>query len=154
MGAKRDLRKFASSLFSTDESKTIIVRGQHTSPDRNPDFKEDECPPAQPPVAAEIARHASFDLQTLTVDNELVEDNRETVDKLHEIAVHLVCSTTVDHARKEHPATPARFLHASLKRAPFIRRIAEILATEKGNALSLNDLAGKLFPGKKRQRRA
>ena len=147
-GGEKDLRKFASSLFSTDESKTIIVRGRHTSPDKNPDFEEDECPPAQPAVAAEIAQHASSDLQTLTVDNELVEDGEETVDKLHKIAVHLVCNTTVDRARKEHPTAPARFLHASLKRASFIRRIAEILATEKGNALSLNDLAGKLFSGK------
>ena len=147
-GNEKDLRKFASSLFSTDESRTIIVRGQHTSPDRNPDFKENECPPAQPAVAAEIAQHASSDLRTLTVDNKLVEDSQEAVDKMHKIVVHLVCNTTVDRAREEYPAAPARFLHASLKRAPFIRRITEILATEKGNALSLNDLARKLFSGK------
>ena len=146
-GDKEDLRKFASSLFSTDKSKTIVLRGQHADPDTNPDFEDSESPPQQPAMAAEIAQYASSDLQTLTADSELIEDSQETVNRLHEVAGRLVCGTTADQAQREHPATPACFLHASLKRAPLIRKIAEILATEKGNALSLNDLAGKLFPG-------
>ena len=142
-GDEEDLREFGASLFSTDESKTIVVRGQYA----NPDFEDSDCPPGQPATAAEIAQHASSDFHTLTADSELIKDSQKTVNRLHEVAGRFVCGTTADQAQREHPATPACFLHASLRRAPLIRKIAEILATEKGNALSLNDLAGKLFPG-------
>ena len=142
-GDEEDLREFASSLFSTDKSKTIVVRGRYA----NPDFEDSECPPEQPATAAEIAQHASSDFQTLTTDSELIEGSQETVNRLHEVAGRFVCGTTADQAQREHSTTPARFLYASLKRAPLIREITEILATEKGSALSLNDLAGRLFPG-------
>ena len=39
-GDEEDLREFASSLFSTDKSKTIVVRGRYA----NPDFEDSECP--------------------------------------------------------------------------------------------------------------
>ena len=142
-GSDEDLRDFASSLFSTDKSKTTVVRGQYAQPE----FEDSECPPTQLVTATDMAHYADSDFQTLTADNELIEDSRATVEKLKTAAVCLVHSTVVDKAQAEHPNTPARFLHASLKRAPLIRKITEILASKNGNALSLNDLAGRIFSG-------
>ena len=143
-GNDEDLRVFGSSLFSTDKSRTIVVRGQYG----NHDLGESECLPAQPATAVEMAQYADFDFQTLTTEDGLVEDSPGTVGKLHEISIHLVCGTTADHAQRKHPNTPARFLHASLREAPFIRKMAAILATEMGSSVfALNDLAGELFGG-------
>ena len=142
-GDDEDLRVFGSSLFSTDKSRTIAVRGKHG----DHALGESECPPTQPATAVEIAQYANLDFQTLTTENELITDSRETVDKLYEIAILLVRGTTADHAQRKYPATPARFLHESLREAPLIRKIAYILAKEKGGILNLNDMAGRLFSG-------
>lgn len=143
-GTDDDLRDFASSLFSTDETRTTVIRGRFA----NHDLGDDVSPPSQAAKAADIANYANLDFTTLTAEDALVENDEETVGKLCEVAVHLVSDATVGRARQEHPSVSARFLHACLREAPLIRKTADILAKEKGSVLSLDDLAGRLFDDK------
>ena len=140
-GNDQDLRAFGSSLFSTDKARTIVVHGRYG----DHDLGTVESPPARLAAAAEIAGYSNLDFQTLTKKDDLIKDSPETVGKLREITELLVSDTTVARAQSDHPSTPARFLYTSLREAPLIRRIAEILANERGSVLSLNDLAEKLF---------
>jgi hypothetical protein len=143
-GDDEELQAFASSLFSTDKATTTVIRGR----DADHDLGDAESPPAQPATAAEIAQYADLEFATLTTEDELIEDSKETVSTLGEITTLLVSKATLDRARHEDPGTPARFLHASMREAPLIRKTADILAKEKGSVLSLDDLAGRLFNGK------
>ena len=140
-GNDQDLRAFGSSLFSTDKASTIVIHGRYGDHDLGPV----ESPPAQLAAAHEIARYSNLDFQTLTNKADLISDSPETVSKLREITDLLVSATTIGRAQRNHPSTPACFLYTSMREAPFIRRIAEILTKERGSALSLNDLAEKLF---------
>ncbi|MFQ5799915.1 MAG: DEAD/DEAH box helicase, partial [Bacteroidota bacterium] len=142
-GNDDDLRNFASSLFSTDQAKTHVIRGRYA----DHDLGDDESPPAQPVTAAGLAEYADLDFATLTAEDELIEDDGETVGKLSKVVAHLVSDATVDRARQKYPRSPARFLHESLCEAPLIRKTADILALAKetGSVLSLDDLAGRLF---------
>ena len=142
-GDDENLRVFGSSLFSTDRSNTIVIRGQYGD---NALGKE-ECAPLARATALEVSQYANFDIQTLTPESGLIDDNPETVSNLREFANRLVSCATVDQAEKKHPTSPACFLEETMKRAPLIRQMAEILGADKGNALSLNDLADTLFPG-------
>lgn len=142
-GDDEDLRDFASSLFSTDLAKTSVIRGGHA----DHDLGGDESPPSRTATAEQIAKYAKLDFATLTTDDELIEDDQETVDKLCEVVPHLVSDATVDRLRKENPSAPARFLFKTLREAPLIRKTAAILAKEKGNVLNLDELAGRLFRG-------
>ncbi len=143
-GDDEDLRAFASSLFSTDESKTHVIRGRRA----DQELGDIESPPAEPVMAEEVAKYANLDFMTLTTEEELIEADEEQVVELSKVVPLLVSDSTMNLAQKEHPGTPARFLFQCLREAPLVRKIADILASEKGNVLSLNDLTGRLFDGR------
>ena len=143
-GDDEELQAFASSLFSTDKAKTTVIRGRYA----DHDLGDAESPPAQPTPTADIAKFVDLDFGTLTTEDKLIEDNEETVNALGEVAALLVSKATLDRARHEYPDTPARFLYASMREAPLIRKTADILAKERGSVLSLDDLAGRLFDSK------
>jgi len=143
-GDDEELQAFASSLFSTDKAKTTVIRGRYA----DHDLGDAESPPAQPTPTADIAKFVDLDFGTLTTEDKLIEDNEETVSTLREVATLLVSKATLDRAQHEYPGTPARFLYASMREAPLIRKTADILAKEKGSVLSLDDLADRLFDGK------
>ncbi len=143
-GEEEELLTFGSSLFSTDQRKTAVIRGRYA----DHDLGKVESPPEQLTNSVKIAGYSDLDFNTLTAEEELIEDDKETVDKLYEAAICLVSESTVDRARQKYPRSPARFLYASLREAPLIRKIARNLAEEKGSVLSLDELAGRLFGGK------
>jgi len=143
-GDDEELRSFASSLFSTDKAKTTVIRG--LSADH--DLGDAESPPMQLTPTAEIAKFVNLDFDTLTTEDELIEDDEKAVSTLGNVAALLVSKTTLDSARHKYPGTPARFLYSSMREAPLIRQVANLLAKEKGSVLSLDDLAGRLFNGK------
>lgn len=143
-GDNKELRAFAASLFSTNKAKTTVIRGRYAVHD----LGDAESPAGQPTTAAEIAQYADLEFATLTTEDELIEDNEETVSTLVEVAALLASKATLQRARHEYSGTPACFLHASMREAPLIRKTADILAKEKGSVLSLDDLAGRLFNGK------
>ncbi|MCG8430967.1 MAG: DEAD/DEAH box helicase [Candidatus Omnitrophica bacterium] len=147
-GNEDDLKSFAASLFSNDKTKTFVIRGRYASHD----LGEIECFPAQPPLAAEIAKYSELDFETLTKEDMLIEDNQETVGKLSKVAGHLVSETLIHQAQVAYPGTPARFLHLCLRKASLIRKLSLILTEgakkEKASIISLPELAGKLFAGK------
>jgi DEAD/DEAH box helicase domain-containing protein len=143
-GDDAELQGFASSLFSTDEAMTTVIRGRYAAPA----LGGNESPPAHPATPVEIAKYADLDYDTLTTKNELIEGDEQTVGALAEVATLLVSKTTLDRARLEYAGTPARFLCTGLRESPLIRKTADILAKEKGRVLSLDDLAARLFGGK------
>lgn len=143
-GDDQNLRCFASSLFSTDEASTVVVRGLYAKHD----LGVTESPPEQPAAAAELARAAKDEIETLTEESLLVEGNEQAVEALGGVASLLASSAAVRRARREYPGTPARFLHATLREAPLTRRMASILTVERRNVLSLEDLASRLFEGR------
>jgi hypothetical protein len=144
-GDDEELQAFASSLFSADKARAIVIRGQSA----DLDLGSVASPPAQPPQAADIEKFADLDFETLTTEDELIEDNEQAVSTLAKVTTLLVAEATSDRARHEYPRTPARFLYLSIRESPLIRQVASLLAKEKekGNVLSLDDLAGKLFSG-------
>ncbi len=143
-GDDEDLRAFASSLFSTDESKTHVIRGRRAEQE----LGDIESPPAKPVMADGVAKYATFDFSTLTPEDELIEADREQVVELSKAVSLLVSDATIRLAQNEYPGTPARFLFQCLREAPLVRKIADILASEKGNVLSLSDLTSRLFDGR------
>jgi superfamily II DNA or RNA helicase len=140
-GSDEDLRGFASSLFSTDKANTKVIRGRYA----DHDFGDSQSAPGNAATAKDLAPFSNLNFATLNSDDALIEDGRETVEELQNIVTMLVSSQAVHQALKEHPNTPARFLHAALREAPFIRKAADMLAQEKGSVLNLDDLAGRLF---------
>lgn len=143
-GDDEDLQSFASSLFSTDQSKTHVIRGYRA----DQEIGAIESPPAKPLMAEEVAKYANLDFMTLTMEDVLIETCKEQVVKLSKALSILVSDATIRLAQKEHPRTPARFLFKCLREAPLVRKIRDILASEEGNVLSLNDLTSRLFDGR------
>ncbi|GMW00918.1 MAG: hypothetical protein AMXMBFR84_20550 [Candidatus Hydrogenedentota bacterium] len=142
-GTEDTLRGFASDIFSADDSQTKVIRGRYAD-------HAFECPTdAQgvKPVSTDLANFALDDLATITADGELVSDAEDVVSKLCGTVSHLVAQSTVQRASSEYPGTPARFLYKCLVESPKVRELAEILAKEKGQVISLNDLAQALFNG-------
>ncbi|MFA5156987.1 MAG: DEAD/DEAH box helicase [Candidatus Omnitrophota bacterium] len=142
-GNDEELQSFAASLFSTDKTSTFVIHGGYA----DHDLGDKESPPLQSATAAEIAKFDDFDFETMTTEDDLIEDNQEVVDRLCKVVSYLVSDYTIDRARQKYPKSPARFLHESLRESTLIRKAAEILAKEKGSILSLNDLASRLFNG-------
>lgn len=143
-GDDENLRSFASALFSTDLSKTHVIRGRYAEHQ----IGGAGSPPIKPASAAEIANYTAFDFNTLTTEDELIDDNKEQVIELSKIVSLLVSDSVINLAQKMHPTTPARFLYQCLNESTLVRKIADILASEKGNVLSLSDLSGRLFDGR------
>lgn len=140
-GNEEELQDYASSLFSTHQLKTMVIRGRYA----DHDLGDIESHPDQKPSVSEIAEYVNFDFSTLTEDENLFVDDSETVDKLYQVAVNLVSSKTADIARQKYSRIPACFLYESLSEAPLFRRMAEILTNEKGNVISLNELSENIF---------
>lgn len=143
-GSDDDLQTFASRLFSADKTRTFVIRGRYA----NDDLGNEESPSTRMSRTTEIAKYVDLDFGTMTLDDQLIEYDEETVRRLSEIAVCLVADDTVDRARKKYPGVPARFLYECLREAPLIRYLADILAEEKGSVIRLDDLASRLFDGK------
>jgi DEAD/DEAH box helicase domain-containing protein len=141
-GTQDDLVSFASELFSSDRSRTIVIRGRSA----RSDFGSKESPPSLIPSAADLAVHAELDFSTLNAREELINNDESTVRKLSEITARIVSADVINQRLRDYPATPARFLFSVLREAPLVRRISEILSIEKGHILSLEELARHLFP--------
>jgi hypothetical protein len=141
-GEDEQLASFASELFSVDKSTTKIIRG-HTS---SSDFGVKESPPPFLPAVSDLAKYAQTDFSTLKANEELIENDESTVKALSEVVAHIVSTNVVEQSLKEYPGTPARFLFSVLREAPLVGKISEILSSEKGNILSLDELSIRLFP--------
>ena len=143
-GDDATLQAFASDLFSTSREKTAVLRGRYSEKD----FVADESPPGKSTAASELSQFANLELRTLTEEGEIREDDEETVDALCGVVSNLVSAQAVEKSRTDFQSCPARFLHSSLRQAPLIRKMADVLADQKGNVLSLVELARTLFDGK------
>ena len=143
-GNDDDLKSFAATLFSTVQKNTYVIRGLRA----DHEIGGVESPPSRSTVASEIGKFSSLDLHTFTKDDKLIEDDEEQVTKLCQVISYLVSDKTINLALKKYPGSPARFLFQCLREAPLVRKLATILASEKGNALSLNDLTSRLLNGK------
>ena len=144
-GDDKDLRTFVSSLFSVDQNKTYVIRGQHAGID----LGEQESPPLQSTKAEDFAQYSNFNFSTLTTEDDLIENDINTVNELCQSVEKIVSHTVVYEARKKFPDIPGKFLYESLRQAPLIRKIASILADKKHNIISLDTLSSNLFNGKK-----
>lgn len=140
-GTDDELASFASKLFSVEKNSTKVIQGRIA----HGDFGAKESPPLFPPAVPNLAKHVSANFSTLKADGELVENDESTVRELSEVTAHLVSTETTKRGFLEQPATPARFLFTVLREAPLVRRMSEILSSEKGNILSLEELSIRLF---------
>ena len=142
-GDDEDLLGFASTLFSTEQDSTRVIRGRTA----DLDLGEQESPPKSPAGSRDISAFADLSFNTLTANDTLVADDSNTVEKLKKASRLLVSEGAIARAIKEYPATPACFLHTALREAPLVRKVAIILGNNKSNVLSLDELAGRLFVG-------
>jgi len=140
-GDEQILGEFGSALFSTKIEMTHVIRGRSAKHN----LGNIESPPIATSLASDLAKYVTFDFDTLTVDDELVDD-RDLVNQLGEKISCLVSNEALERAKETFPATPARFLHMTLREAPLIRKIAEILSEENGNVISLDKMAERIFP--------
>lgn len=141
-GTPQDLQAFASDIFSVGREQVSVIQGriaQHH-------LAEPVGAPSNSEPAVELANHASLDFETKTADEQLVNDGEQTVHALQDLVQHLVADSVVREALETYGASPARFLHSTLQRAPLVRKLARILSDERGNVLSLGELAKRLFP--------
>lgn len=145
-GSEDDLRLFASQLFSSDRRGTRVIRGRFATNN----LGSKESAPVRTPTAADLEIYVNVDFSTLNAKDELIDDE-QTVRQLSEIIKLIVSGDTVKRGLKKYPSTPARFLHAVLNEAPLIRKLAEILSKQKGNILSLEELARLIFPDENSQ---
>lgn len=142
-GDDEELLSFTADLFSTEKVKTAVIRGRYAEHK----LGNTESPTEHPVSSSEIAKSADLDFSTLTSEDELLENDAECVNNLLAAATNLVSENTVYRAQQKFPDAPAPFLHESLRESPLIRKMAEILAEEKGSVISLDDLAHRLFDG-------
>lgn len=146
-GDEEVLRDFGAALFSVDRTTTRVIRGRYAERD----LGNVESAPPRDPDTASLAQYVTLDFDTLTVADELVEDNQDLVNQLGEIVAHLISPEALSRARQAYPATPAGFLYSALREAPLVRRTAQALSEERGNVLSLDELADILFPRESRR---
>ena len=143
-GDDNDLKSFASTLFSTDQTNTHVIRGLRA----DSELGNKESPPSRPLKTYEFGNFSNLDFKTFTKEDKLIENDREQVAKLSQIISHLVSNNTINLALKRYPGSPARFLFHCLREAPLVRKVANILTNEKGNVLSLDDLTSRVFNDK------
>jgi superfamily II DNA or RNA helicase len=137
-GSDEDLQSFASSLFSVSQSQTVVIKGLQ----ERPDFSDVESNTHKNVKSFDIAPYSDIKYNTFSRNDELVTNNFEDVEKLCSV---LSCFVSEDHIQKvkmKIPGNPAQFLYECLKRAPLIRKVANIL---NDDAFSLDQLALKLF---------
>ena len=147
-GTEDDLSDYASRLFSVRKTNTKIIRGRFAPLD----LGNRESPPATTAgMAHDLATNADMEFTTLDVENRLIENDEQAVKMLGDIVTAMVSAETVKHGLTAHSGSPARFLQAVLKESPQIRRLAGLLSEEAGHILSINELAGQIFPGEDKQ---
>lgn len=140
-GDDEDLRRLASSIFSTQLDTTHVLRGQY----EEQDLGSVESPPLTAPSASAVAGYANLELTTIDGQGDLLTDKEDTVEELSQAVSSIVSEDAVARARKAHPSTPARFLHDCLRESPTVRTIIYALSHEAGGVLSLCDLSKRLF---------
>lgn len=142
-GSVGELRKFASEILSDSHSQTHVIQGRYA----RQLFEEPEAPPDTSNGVPQLARSSGIDFETLASDEQLVENDENSVERLKGLVSLLVARSVIETALESQSACPARFLHATLQRSPLIRKLAETLSEEDANVLSLGELARRLFEG-------
>jgi len=141
-GTDETLKEFACRLFSTQNSATHVLRGRHA--DRNPWGHNSLA--SEVASASDLQQQANLDVNTLTVDNELISEDEKSVDLLMPIVSKLVRPEVLVNTRQKYPATPAQFLYTALQQAPLVQFMASLLSERNGNILSVDELSNELFP--------
>ena len=143
-GDEKDLRAFTAKIFSVSQENTKVIRGVK----EDHEFELDDAPPANTLQARDLAEFASYEINTLTSKDKIIDDDPKGVEQLSIILSHIVAEDVIKSSKLKYTNSPARFLYSAMKQSPVIRMMATTLAAEKGSVISLEEMAGILFGGK------
>lgn len=137
----KELKDFASMLFSKSPELIEVIRGQSRRIEMKP-----EAPPLEAPTFRTMTERAWLNSPTLTMDYEgkpQLSVDPETCSRLAEQLSLLVNEATVGMACQQSADQPARLLHNLLASAPLVHRVSDILWKKK--RLLLGELAKDLW---------
>ncbi len=141
-GDDSELADFAATLFSKNRDLVHIIRGQFDRTLPNVTLAE----PRTAPSPELVLQHTWLSEPTIRRDENgepRLAVNDAACDALSESLSSIVGKRAVTMARKKADGFPARFLWAALAAAPVIRKLEEILWSER--RLSLMDLSHRLW---------
>jgi len=142
-GSTEDLQDFASKLFSTRRSDVSVITGQKEprrySATDNRVIKEE--------LLETLVGSTSDEIRTLDSQNNLIENDPDTVEYLSEAVRAITTDSIISKAYRSFPHCPARFLFACLENSWFVASLGEVLkdAESEGKVTSLQDLSKALF---------
>lgn len=136
------LADFAADLFSIKKNNVKLIRGNYALNNLGDIVSK----PEEVPSATSLSQNYDLEFNTLDTNGELINDDSETSERLADVVTQLVSQKTVQRILQRYHATPACFLHDTLKESPIIRQLSKILSDEKGNIISLDELSKALFP--------
>ncbi|BAP56346.1 DEAD/DEAH box helicase [Thioploca ingrica] len=140
LGGKKDdvLRNFIATLFTKSEELVQVIQGEHTRVQFPP-----PTPPLKIPQLEKIVERKWLEQPTIRYENErgyLAEDKEQCQSLLADLPL-LVDSSVVE--KHQSLSKPAELLYETLRYAPLIQQIEEILWDDK--RLTLRALAKKLW---------